>query len=117
MNYRILLKTIFISLFIFVLNSCSYNFFDSFYKVSVPQGSIVTEKMIEKLEVGLTEAQVKYIMGSPTLNDGLNPDIWVYIGTLRIGSTYEYNNHFTLYFQDGRLTKWIDRYKDQNSSK
>ena len=117
MHNRILLKTILISLFIFALNSCSNNFFDNFYKVSVPQGSIVTEKMIEKLEVGLTEAQVKYIMGSPTLNDGLNPDIWVYIGTLRIGSSYEYNNHFTLYFQDGKLTKWIDRYKDQNSSK
>ena len=117
MNNRILLKTIFISLFIFILNSCSYNFFDNFYKVSVPQGSIVTEKMIEKLEVGLTEAQVKYIMGSPTINDGLNPDIWVYIGTLRVGTSYEYNNHLTLYFQDGKLTKWVDRQKDQNSSK
>ena len=68
------------------------NFFDNFYKVSVPQGSIVTDKMIEKLEVGLTEAQVKYIMGSPTLNDGLNPDVWVYIGTLTVGSSTEYNN-------------------------
>ena len=117
MNYRILLKTIFISLFIFILNSCSYNFFDNFYKVSVPQGSIVTEKMIEKLEFGLTEAQVKYIMGSPTINDGLNPNIWVYIGTLRVGTSYEYNNHLTLYFQDGKLIKWVDRQKDQNSSK
>ena len=117
MIYRILLKTILISLFIFFLNGCSFNFFDNFYKVPVPQGSIITEKMIEKLEVGLTEAQVKYIMGSPTLNDGLNPDVWVYIGTLRVGSSYDYNNHFTLYFQDGKLTKWIDRYKDQNSSK
>ena len=53
MNYRILLKTIYISLFIFILNGCSLNFFDNFYKVSVPQGSIVTDKMIEKLEVGL----------------------------------------------------------------
>ena len=116
MDYRILLKTIYISLFIFVLNGCSLNFFDNFYKVSVPQGSIVTDKMIEKLEVGLTEAQVKYIMGSPTLNDGLNPDIWVYIGTLNVGNITEYNNHFTLYFENGRLTKWIDRYKNENSS-
>ena len=116
MNYRILLKTILISLFIFILNGCSYNFFDNFYKVSVPQGSIVTDKMIEKLEVGLTEAQVRYIMGSPTLNDGLNPDVWVYIGTLRVGSNYYYNNHFTLYFENKKLVKWIDRYKNENSS-
>ena len=116
MNYRILLKTTLISLFIFILNGCSYNFFDNFYKVSVPQGSIVTDKMIEKLEVGLTEAQVRYIMGSPTLNDGLNPDVWIYIGTLRVGSNYDYNNHFTLYFENKKLIKWIDRYKNENSS-
>ena len=116
MKNRILLKSAFISLFILVFNGCSLNFFDNFYKVSVPQGSIVTEKMVEKLEIGLTEAQVKYIMGSPTLNDGLNPDIWVYIGTLRVGSSYEFDNHFALYFEEGKLIKWVDRFKNKNSS-
>lgn len=106
MSSRILLKNIIFSLIFFSTVSCSGNLLDNFYKVPVAQGNIITPEMISKLEIGLTEIQVKYIMGSPSVSDAFNSNRWDYIGSYRIGSQLETQNHYTLYFEKGKLVEW-----------
>ena len=106
MSSRILLKNILFTLIFFLLVNCSGNFLDNFYKVPVAQGNIVTPEMIDKLEQGLTEIQVKYIMGSPSISDAFNPNRWDYIGSFTVGSEKFTSNHYTLFFVNGKLTKW-----------
>ena len=106
MSSRILLKNILFTLIFFLMVNCSGNFLDNFYKVPVAQGNIITPEMIGKLEKGLTEIQVKYIMGSPSISDVFNPNRWDYIGSFRIGSEKITSNHYTLFFEKGKLSKW-----------
>ena len=47
-------KSIIAILISLVFISCG----DRFYRVVVPQGNLVTDEMIQQLEVGMTEAQV-----------------------------------------------------------
>ena len=61
---------------VFFISACA----SSFYQVPVAQGNIISASMLEKLEQGLTKAQVRYIMGTPSIKDPFNLNRWDYIG-------------------------------------
>ena len=87
---------------IFFLNSCASNF----YQVPVAQGNIVSKSMLSKMEEGLTKAQVRYIMGTPSINDPFNKDRWDYIGFEIIGDTKRATVHHIMIFEENKLVEW-----------
>ncbi len=88
---------------IFFLNSCASNF----YQVPIAQGNIISLEMLSKLEKGLTKVQVQYIMGTPSVQDPFNLSKWDYIGYEIIGNELLREVHYSLYFQEDKLIKWI----------
>ena len=90
---------------IFFLNSCASNF----YQVPIAQGNIISSGMLSKLEKGLTKAQVKYIMGTPSIKDPFDSSVWDYIGYEVIGDEVSKEVHHSLYFQDEKLYKWTKK--------
>ena len=88
---------------IFFLNSCASNF----YQVPIAQGNIISLEMLSKLEKGLTKVQVQYIMGTPSVQDPFNSSKWDYIGYQIIGNELLREVHYSLYFQEDKLIKWI----------
>ena len=90
---------------IFFLNSCASNF----YQVPIAQGNIISSGMLSKLEKGLTKAQVKYIMGTPSIKDPFDSSVWNYIGYEVIGDEVSKEVHHSLYFQDEKLYKWTKK--------
>ena len=49
------------------------------YKLDVQQGNVVTSKMMLQLKPGMTKSQVRYVMGTPLLQDSFHPDRWDYL--------------------------------------
>ena len=92
----------FLIITIFFLNSCASNF----YQVPVAQGNIVSKSMLSKMEEGLTKAQVRYIMGTPSINDPFNKDRWDYIGFEIIGDTKRKTVHHIMFFEENKLVEW-----------
>ena len=90
---------------IFFLNSCASNF----YQVPISQGNIISLEMLSKLEKGLTKAQVQYIMGTPSVKDPFNSSKWDYIGYEIIGNELLREVHYSLHFQNEKLSKWIQK--------
>ena len=90
---------------IFFLNSCASNF----YQVPIAQGNIISLEMLSKLEEGLTQAQVQYIMGTPSVKDPYDSTRWDYIGYEIIGNDLLREVHYSLLFQDEKLNKWIKK--------
>ena len=90
---------------IFFLNSCASNF----YQVPIAQGNIITLSMLTKLETGLSKAQVQYIMGTPSINDPFNSNVWDYVGFEIIGDEVLREVHHTLTFQDEKLVSWVKK--------
>ena len=88
---------------IFFLNSCASNF----YQVPIAQGNIISLEMLSKLQKGLTKVQVQYIMGTPSIKDPFNSSKWDYIGFEIIGNELLREVHYSLYFQEDKLIKWI----------
>ena len=76
------------------------------FQVVINQGNLVKSEMIEKLEAGMTESQVKYIMGTPLINDTFAPNRWDYFTSVEQGNNTFTKSKITLFFHEGKLEKW-----------
>ena len=78
------------------------------YEVIVSQGNIIDDDMIEKLEVGMTESQVNYVLGSPLIIDTFTPNRWNYYTSVSQGEKKFTEKKVTLHFEDQKLVKWTE---------
>ena len=53
------------------------------YKMDIRQGNFVTPAMREKLQVGMTKPQVRYVLGTAMIEDVFHADRWDYVFTLQ----------------------------------
>ena len=76
------------------------------YKIDINQGNYLSQDMVDKLKVGMTQAQVKQVLGTPLITSPFRPDRWDYVYEYsRQGRVVEHRN-FATYFADGKLTRW-----------
>ena len=94
------LKLLFLTI---ILSSCSI---PRIYQVVVSQGNLVDQEMISKLEVGMTESQVKFVMGTPLIADTFYPERWDYFTSVTQGSKTYTEQKIILYFEDNKLARW-----------
>lgn len=57
------------------------------YKINVQQGNYLDETAIEQVEPGMTRRQVKFLLGTPLVEDTFKTDRWDYIYYFRSGKT------------------------------
>ncbi|TRU14509.1 MAG: outer membrane protein assembly factor BamE [Microcystis aeruginosa Ma_MB_F_20061100_S19] len=53
------------------------------YHVEVQQGNVVDEKMLAQLHPGMTKSQVRYILGTPLIQDSFHQNRWDYFYQIR----------------------------------
>jgi outer membrane protein assembly factor BamE len=88
------------------LASCGSNFgFPGVYRINVEQGNVVNAEMIEKLRPGLNKRQVRYIMGTPLIEDSFHEDRWDYRYLLRNGTETIAETRLTLWFDGEELAR------------
>ncbi len=77
------------------------------YRIDIPQGNYLEQKTIDKLQVGMTKEQVKFILGSPVVVDVFNKDSWHYIYKFKSGRNKSFNakKSFILQFEDDLLVE------------
>tara|TARA_B100000900_G_C20354205_1_gene623582 strand:+ start:361 stop:771 length:411 start_codon:yes stop_codon:yes gene_type:complete len=88
------------------LIGCGSNFgFPGVYRINVEQGNVVTEEMVEQLRPGLNRRQVRYIMGTPLIEDSFHEDRWDYRYMLRNGTELLSETQLTLWFEGDELVR------------
>ena len=75
------------------------------YKLPKQQGNITAYKEVDKLELGMNKAQVKFIMGTPMTINSFNTDRWDYAYTYKSPDGEYTRNTLTLFFDNGVLSK------------
>ncbi len=53
------------------------------YKMDIQQGNVVTSKMMLQLRPGMTKSQVRFIMGTPLIQDSFHSNRWDYFYQMR----------------------------------
>jgi len=83
------------------LSGCG--FIPGVYKIDVQQGNVVTQEMVDQLRPGMTQRQVRFIMGTPLLQDTFHPDRWDYLYSMKSGRSDRVQERISLNFEDNRL--------------
>lgn len=97
---------------VLALTGCSSLNFPGVYRIKVPQGNVITEEMVAKLKPGMTRRQVRFIMGTPLIEDTFNNDRWDYIYTVRRAREVISQAKVSLFFDDDRLVSYSGDYTD-----
>jgi outer membrane protein assembly factor BamE len=97
------MRILLISLAITCLGACSFVGFPGVYKINVEQGNIVTQEMAEQLKPGMSRRQVRFIMGTPLVEDTFNQDRWDYPYVKRNGPNVLSESRMTVIFEGDSL--------------
>lgn len=73
------------------------------FKIDVRQGNYVTQEMLAQLSPGLTEEQVRFIMGTPLLIDPFHANRWDYVYRYAPQGKVSEMRRVTLLFKDAKL--------------
>ena len=77
------------------------------YRMDIQQGNFVTQEMVDKLAVGQTRDQVRFILGTPLLVDVFHANRWDYVFRLSRGWNEPERRRLVIYFDaDSRVSKW-----------
>jgi len=87
------------------LAACSTSSLPWVHKINVQQGNVVTQEMVNKLKPGMTQAQARFIMGSPMVTDTFHQERWDYIYLFKPGYGSPKQERVSLYFEKDALTR------------
>ncbi|MDG0996092.1 MAG: outer membrane protein assembly factor BamE [Gammaproteobacteria bacterium] len=89
-----------------LLSGCSGELF-TIYKIDVQQGNAVEVDKVEQLSIGMTQEQVKFLLGSPMLTDVFHPERWDYVYFLIPGYGEQERRHVSIIFNGDKVTEII----------
>ena len=75
------------------------------YRIDVQQGNVITQDMLDQLEPGMDKRKVRFILGTPLIQDSFNPDRWDYYYSYQDRRKDRSARRVTLWFEQGRLAK------------
>jgi len=91
-----LIKFVLVSTIYVLLNGCAV-----IYEQDIQQGNVVTDEMLNNLEIGMSKAEAQYYLGTPLIEDPFHANRWDYFYTFKAGRNDEREQRvITLLFDD-----------------
>jgi len=82
------------------------------YRMNIQQGNFLETKDVDRVEVGMTRSQVRFLIGTPMVADPFNVERWDYVFFFKVGRTRnEISSQLTIWFEEDRVVR-IDRPAD-----
>jgi len=78
------------------------------YVAPISQGNVLEQEDIDQLETGMTRGQVRFLLGTPMVDDPFHQDRWDYVYYVKLGrGDAEYRRWVTIKFADDRVSEII----------
>lgn len=90
-------------LFAFTLSGCSYLYDTFVYQIDVTQGNYIDDKKLAQVEIGMSQEQIIYVLGSPMLIDQFDSSKWYYIRYIKPGGEPVQQSKIVLTFSNNQL--------------
>lgn len=93
-----------------LLSSCSYLETPvlSPYKMDIRQGNYITAEMRDKLRLGMTKSQVRFVLGTPMLSDPFHAARWDYVYRLEHEDKVVEQHDMTVFFEGDNLVRVLE---------
>lgn len=95
-----------VSVLALTLTACGGTKWGFPYKADVQQGNWITSEQVSMLREGMSREQVRFLLGTPTLQDIFHADRWDYPYFHKPGYGDEQARRFTVWFENNTLARW-----------
>lgn len=89
---------------VLMVAGCSTYRFPGVHRITIQQGNVISQTMIDKLKPGMSKSQVRFVLGNPILDDALNQDRWDYFYSIQVAGGDTITRKLQIYFIDGKLS-------------
>ena len=87
------------------LAACSGRQIPWVHRIDVQQGNVISQDQVDQLEPGMSQRQVRFIMGTPLITDVFHKDRWDYLYLMKPGRGKPVEKRLTLHFEGDRLVR------------
>jgi outer membrane protein assembly factor BamE len=94
------MRSLLLSLLVLGLSGCSI-----IYKLPTRQGNVIEQTQLDKLQVGMTRDQVKFLLGTPIATSPFRTERWDYFGYYKSPRGEVSTRTVSLYFDDNKLAR------------
>ena len=78
------------------------------YRMDIQQGNFLEGKSVDRLEVGMTRTQVRYLLGTPMVPDIFDKDRWDYLYYFKRGRLRRpAQRHLTVFFKEDKVARFV----------
>ncbi len=95
---------------VLLLAGCSYLKYPDVHKLTITQGNIINQEMVDQLRPGLTRSQVRYILGTPLLASTFDQSRWDYFFSIKQPGQEELRERISVYFSNDKLSYFTGDY-------
>ena len=76
------------------------------YRANIAQGNLIKQEDLDQAEVGMTRNQIRFLLGTPMIDDPFHQDRWDYIYYLKIGRKDATAKRWvSVFFEDDRVSE------------
>ncbi len=86
-------------------SGCSGFRMPGIYRIDIQQGNVITQEQLAALERGMEKRKVRFILGTPLVEDAFNQDRWDYYYSFDRRGEDRVQRVISVYFQDERLVR------------
>jgi outer membrane protein assembly factor BamE len=79
------------------------------YQANLSQGNLIKQEDLDQVEVGMTRSQVRFLLGTPMIDDPFHEDRWDYVYFLKIGrDDAVFKRWVSIHFDGDRVVEIVD---------
>ena len=79
------------------------------YQANLSQGNVIKQEDLDQVEVGMTRGQVRFLLGTPMIDDPFHEDRWDYIYFMKIGrDDAVFKRWISILFEEDQVSEIID---------
>ena len=98
------MKAVLFLTIVLLSSGCSTLRFPGVHRITIQQGNVISQAMVDKLKPGMSKSQVRFVLGNAVIDDPLNQETWEYIYTIQIGGGDVIQRVLVLHFKGDRLS-------------
>lgn len=81
------------------------------YRAAISQGNLIKQEDLDQAEIGMTRNQIRFLLGTPMIDDPFHRDRWDYVYYLKVGrEDATFKRWVSVIFTDDRVSEIL---KDQ----
>jgi outer membrane protein assembly factor BamE len=79
------------------------------YQANLAQGNLLKQEDLDQVEVGMTRTQVRFLLGTPMIDDPFHLDRWDYVYFIRIGrNPASFKRWVSIFFDEEIVREIVD---------